>query len=128
MSETTQSARQVPTTPAIKLTSVACHPGYSATNLQAMGPRMQGSSLRESMMAALNVLFSQTAAMGTLPTLYAATSPDVKGRDYIGPDTLELWGHPKKVSSSAAAHDTAAAARLWQVSEELTGVRYSALL
>ncbi len=108
-----------------KLMSVACHPGYAATNLQAAGPRMQGSSIMESMTALGNSLFAQSAAMGALPTLYAAAAPDVRGGDYIGPDGIgEIWGHPKKIGCSASARDTAVAARLWDISEQLTKVSY----
>jgi NAD(P)-dependent dehydrogenase (short-subunit alcohol dehydrogenase family) len=111
-----------------KLMSVACHPGYAATNLQAAGPRMQGSSIMESLTGIANRVFAQSAAMGALPTLYAATSPDVRGGDYIGPDGFgEMWGHPTKVDCSAAARDPVNAAKLWQISEQLTGVRYDAL-
>jgi len=109
-----------------KLLSVACHPGYAATNLQAAGPRMQGSSMMESLFSVGNSLFAQSAAMGALPTEYAAVAPDVHGGDYIGPDSIgELWGHPVKVGCSAAAQDTAAAARLWEMSEQLTNVHYT---
>jgi len=105
--------------------SVACHPGYAATNLQYAGPRMQGSSFLESVVALGNRLFAQNAAMGALPTLYAATAPDVRGADYIGPSSVgELWGSPRKVGSNARSRDRETAARLWKVSEELTGVRY----
>ena len=108
-----------------KLLSVAAHPGYAATNLQAAGPRMQGSSMMESLFSVGNSLFAQSAAMGALPTEYAAVAPDVHGGDYIGPDGIgELWGHPVKVGCSAAARDTAAAARLWEVSEQITNVHY----
>jgi len=108
--------------------SVACHPGYSATELQSAGPKMEGSSFMERMMELGNRLLSQDAATGTLPTLYAATAADVQGGDYIGPDGIgELWGHPKKVESNARSHDPEVAARLWKVSEELTGVSYAAL-
>jgi hypothetical protein len=66
--------------------------------------------------------------MGALPTLYAATSADVRGGDYIGPDGFtQNWGYPTKVGCSAAARDRAAAGRLWQVSEQLTKVHYDAL-
>jgi NAD(P)-dependent dehydrogenase (short-subunit alcohol dehydrogenase family) len=108
--------------------SVACHPGYAATNLQGAGPRMQGSSLIEAVMEFGNRVFAQSAAMGALPTLYAATAADVRGGDYIGPDGLgEQWGHPKKVQSTARARDAEAQRRLWEISEQLTGVRYDAL-
>ena len=73
-----------------------------------------------------NKLFSQSAAMGALPTEYAAVSPAVGGGDYIGPDGMaELWGHPTKVGCSAAANDTASAKKLWEISEQLTGVHYT---
>ncbi len=89
---------------------------------------MQGSKLMERMTQLANRLFSQSAAMGALPTLYAATSPEVRGGDYIGPDGFaENRGHPRKVGSSARARDQDVAARLWEVSESLTGVRYEAL-
>ena len=108
--------------------SVACHPGYAATNLQFAGPRMSGSSLMAAIMTIGNRLFSQSAAMGALPTLYAATAPEVRGGDYVGPDgPLENTGHPHKTKSSARSHDAAVAARLWEVSEQLTSVRYEAL-
>ena len=105
--------------------SVACHPGYSATNLQAVGPQMSGSRVAARLMDLGNRFFSQPAAMGALPTLYAATSPDARGGDYIGPDGfMENYGHPRKTSSTARSHDRAVASRLWEVSEQLTSVRY----
>ena len=110
------------------LISVACHPGYAATNLQAAGPRMQGSSIGEAVWGFANRLLAQSAAMGALPTLYAATAPEVRGSDYIGPDGLgEQWGHPKKVRSNSRSHDPEAQRRLWEISEQLVGVRYDAL-
>lgn len=109
-----------------KLLCVGCHPGYAATNLQAAGPRMSGSSMLESVFSVANSVFAQSSAMGALPTEYAAAAPDVQGGDYIGPNGLgELWGNPVKVGCSSAARDPAIAARLWQVSEQLTGVRYN---
>ncbi len=109
-----------------KLLAVGCHPGYAATNLQSAGPRMQGASGMESFWGTMNGMFAQSAAMGALPTLYAATSPEVRGGDYIGPDGIaEMWGHPVKVACSSAAKDPAVAARLWEVSEQLTNVHYS---
>jgi NAD(P)-dependent dehydrogenase (short-subunit alcohol dehydrogenase family) len=105
--------------------SVACHPGYSSTNLQSVGPQMTGSRLAAAIMDLGNRLFSQSAAMGALPTLYAATAPDVQGGDYIGPDGfMENYGHPKKTASTARSHDRQAAKRLWEISEQLTSVRF----
>jgi len=108
--------------------SVACHPGYSATNLQSVGPRMDGSRWMERILRLGNSLLSQDAAMGALPTLYAATASDVRGADFFGPDGFgEMTGSPRRVESSARSHDTDAATRLWEISESLTGVRYGAI-
>jgi NAD(P)-dependent dehydrogenase (short-subunit alcohol dehydrogenase family) len=108
--------------------SVGCHPGYAATNLQTAGPKMDGSRLSERISAIGNRLFAQSAAMGALPTLYAATAPDVNGCDYIGPvGFIQMYGAPGKTPSSARSYDPVVAAQLWQVSEQLTGVRYEML-
>jgi NAD(P)-dependent dehydrogenase (short-subunit alcohol dehydrogenase family) len=108
--------------------SVAAHPGYASTNLQFAGPRMEGSSLAERLSAIGNRLFAQSAAAGALPQLHAATAPGVQGGDYFGPSSMgELWGAPRKVTSNAHSRDAAVAARLWELSERLTGVRYDAL-
>ncbi len=107
--------------------SVAAHPGYAATNLQSAGPRMEGSTLMERLTELGNQLFSQDAATGALPQLRAAVDPTVDGGDYYGPDGwLEMWGAPKKVGTTSAARDESAARRLWELSEEATGVRFGA--
>jgi NAD(P)-dependent dehydrogenase (short-subunit alcohol dehydrogenase family) len=104
--------------------ALACHPGYAATNLQAAGPRMAGSRLGEGFMRFANRLFAQSAEMGALPLLFAAAAPGLAGGEYIGPDRFaETWGHPTVVRPSRRAADPDAAARLWRISEDLTGVR-----
>ena len=76
-------------------------------------------------MALGNRIFAQSDEQGTWPTLYAATTPDLPGGSYVGPDGfLEQRGNPKLVGSSAAARDEDAARRLWGLSEELTDVHY----
>ena len=108
--------------------SVGAHPGYSATNLQHVGPNMEESAIQRGIMTVANSLFAQSSEMGALPTLYAATAPDVNGCDYIGPGGfMNMRGYPVKERSSDASYDEADARRLWSVSEELTGVRYEAL-
>jgi NAD(P)-dependent dehydrogenase (short-subunit alcohol dehydrogenase family) len=95
--------------------AAAAHPGWTATNLQADWR----------MVRALNPLLAQKPEMGALPALYAATAPDVRGGDYYGPDGWQgLRGYPTRVRSSESSYDPAAAAKLWAVSEALTGVRY----
>jgi hypothetical protein len=77
------------------------------------------------MVRLLNPFIAQEPKMGALPALYAATAPDVQGGDYYGPrGWLEVRGYPTRVNSNGRSHDTAVAARLWAVSESLTGVRY----
>ena len=107
------------------LTSVAAHPGIARTNLQAAGPGMDGNRLRQAVIVGGTYVIGQSDAQGALPSLYAATMPDLPSGTYVGPNGFfEGRGHPKLVSASKAAHDEAVARRLWEVSEELTGVRY----
>ena len=73
----------------------------------------------------LNRFFAQGPLMGALPTLYAATESDVQGAEYYGPSGfLEMNGPPKKVSSNKRSRDQNVAERLWNVSEDLTGVQF----
>ncbi len=102
------------------LRSVAAHPGYAATSLQS-----HTESIQDRIMAVSNRIFAQSDEQGAWPTLYAATTPDLPGGSYVGPGGfLEQRGNPKLVGSSAAARDEDTARRLWDVSEELTGVQY----
>nr|WP_269141042.1 SDR family oxidoreductase [Steroidobacter gossypii] len=97
------------------LQSMASHPGLSRTNLQAHRGFVR-RSLR---------VFFQTAAQGALPTLYAATAEDAKGGEYYGPTGLiEARGPLGLAKVPPAATDAEAAARLWSVSEELSGTRF----
>ena len=112
----------------VDLVSVAAHPGYAATNLQAVGPRMSGSSIMERINDLGNLVFAQPAADGALPSLYGATAPGVRGGQYFGPDRFfGMRGHPKPASFVPAARDPDTARRLWEVSEKLTGIRFGAL-
>jgi NAD(P)-dependent dehydrogenase (short-subunit alcohol dehydrogenase family) len=105
--------------------SVACHPGYAATNLQRRGPEAAGSRVKAALMDVANSVFAQSAVNGALPLLYAATALDVDGGDYVGPGGfMNMRGPPEKQRSSDRSHDRRLAERLWDVSEELTGVAY----
>ncbi|RDI72489.1 oxidoreductase [Halopelagius longus] len=107
------------------VTSVGCHPGYAATNLQRRGPEMAGSRLRLAAMRAANALVAQSAETGALPMLYAATADDVTGGDYVGPTGFRnMRGYPGENESSDLSHDEADARRLWELSEERTGVAF----
>ena len=70
----------------------------------------------------------QDKAIGVLGAMRAATDPNVHGGQYYGPSgPMQLTGHPVEVRSSDRSHDKAAQRRLWDKSEELTGVYYRAL-
>ena len=100
--------------------SLAAHPGWSATNLQTSGP----PKLDAVLMAPVNRFYAQDADVGALATLFAATQPGLEGGQYIGPDGFaEMRGHPQPVKPSRSARDEELARRLWEVSEEMTGVK-----
>ena len=104
-----------------RVKSVGAHPGYAATNLQSTGP----PRFDRLVMVVGNKVLAQSAEMGALSPLYAATEPNVEGGTYVGPDGIaEQRGHPEPVTPSGAARDEQTARRLWEVSEELTGVRF----
>jgi NAD(P)-dependent dehydrogenase (short-subunit alcohol dehydrogenase family) len=107
------------------LVAVAAHPGNSATHLLSASTEASGRRLVGQTMNWGNRLIAQPDSAGALPQLYGATMPDVVPGEYFGPDGfLQLRGHPTRVGSSATARDDEAARRLWQLSEELTGVAY----
>ncbi|MFE1266450.1 oxidoreductase [Streptomyces sp. NPDC058758] len=102
--------------------SVLAHPGYTATGLQT---RDVTGFTRFFYSRIGNPLLAQRPERGALPQLYAATAPEAAGGDFIGPDGPgELRGSPVRVKPSAAAADPETGRRLWDLSEELTGVRY----
>jgi NAD(P)-dependent dehydrogenase (short-subunit alcohol dehydrogenase family) len=102
------------------LLSVAAHPGWASTELHG-----NGGTLQTMVLALPTRLLAQSGADGALPTLYGATMPDIPGGAYLGPDgRFETSGSPTFVSGSSAAQDQAQAKRLWEVSENLTGVTY----
>lgn len=111
-----------------KVISVAAHPGYAATNLQYVGAQIEKAKMLHAIMWLGNHLFGQSAAMGALPTLRAATDPEAKGGDYFGPDGIrEGRGHPVLARVNRKARDEAVASRLWDVSAKLTGVEFSGI-
>ncbi len=110
----------------VELVSAAAHPGYASTNLQTAGPILAGNAAQARFMTILNRLIGQSDANGALPTLFAATATSVAGGEFIGPDLL-LRGGPAKSWSMPWAHNRAVASRLWEVSEELTGVAFAKL-
>ncbi len=103
-----------------RASALAAHPGAAVTGLTRSLPGW----LHHTHLS-IGSPVSQSAPMGALPTLRAATDPGARGGEYYGPDGwLGFKGYPHRVSSSARSHDEQAQRRLWQESERLTGVRY----
>jgi NAD(P)-dependent dehydrogenase (short-subunit alcohol dehydrogenase family) len=102
------------------LLSIAAHPGVSATELVRSGPGSKSYYLFA------EKFMSQSAAMGALPQLYAATESDAAGGAFYGPKGLfEMRGYPGEVKFAPAALDDPQCLRLWKESEKLTGVTYT---
>ncbi len=104
--------------------ATAAHPGITQTNLTShLEEQWYGKLLGPLVMPLL-----QSASMGALPTLRAAVDPEATGGEYYGPGGfMEQRGYPVQVESSEASHNEADARRLWQLSEQLTGVKYERL-
>ena len=95
--------------------SLASHPGYSNTDLQR----------HSALWRALNVFLAMPARKGAAPTLFAATDPEAAGHPYWGPTGfIEMRGWTGRARINPKARDEEVARRLWQVSEDLTGVSY----
>ncbi len=105
----------------IRLISNAAHPGYARTNLQTSGPGRPLNFVERTM----TPFMSHDAAHGALPTLRAATSPDASSGAFYAPDRMfHLKGDPVPVTLPKPALDEAAAQKLWEMSERLTGVSW----
>jgi NAD(P)-dependent dehydrogenase (short-subunit alcohol dehydrogenase family) len=100
--------------------ALAGHPGTARTALTRHIPAAVQAGY-----AAVGGLFAQSATMGALPVLRAATDPAAHGGEYYGPSGWgQMQGYPVRVSSTKRSHDVAAQQRLWAESARLTGVTY----
>jgi NAD(P)-dependent dehydrogenase (short-subunit alcohol dehydrogenase family) len=106
--------------------SIAAHPGVTTTNIVAAGPRLAGGSWKVPFMQLAFSLVGQSVERGALPILQAATDPTIQGGTYLGPTGLGgMRGMPGPAWMTEAARNPQAAARLWQVSADLTGVDFN---
>lgn len=105
--------------------SLGVHPGYTNTNLQTAGPSMGGASMLSRFYKFSNAFFAQNVDKGAAPLVYAAVAPDVNGGDYIGPTGMRrMRGYPRRLKARKTAYDEESAKKLWQISEELTELKY----
>ena len=101
--------------------SLLAHPGFSATRLVSNGMTVWTRFAATVILP----LFTQSQAEGALPQLRAAVDPGAQGGQYYGPaGKRERKGHPVVVDTIPEAKDLETAAKLWTLSEELTGVHY----
>jgi NAD(P)-dependent dehydrogenase (short-subunit alcohol dehydrogenase family) len=109
-----------------KVVAAAAHPGYASTDLQAKGYLMSGARVRAASFNFINRLVAQSAAMGALPTLYAATAEHVEPGSYYGPARFwHMRGYPAPDLPNSKKVTDQVAARLWDLSESLTGKQFS---
>ena len=105
--------------------ALAAHPGFASTHLAANGQYGRATGGRASILdGAIKLVSPNTPEQGAWPTLMAATA-ELPGGTYVGPDGFLEWGgRPRVTTSNRLSHDETAQRRLWQLSEETTGIRY----
>ncbi|MEV4799092.1 oxidoreductase [Nonomuraea sp. NPDC049421] len=109
----------------LRLRSMAVEPGFTRTNVMTGGANSARSRLYLAAMRLAERAAFRPAPDGAKTSLYAATVPDLPGGSYIVPDgPLQIRGEPTRRTRERALYDTATAARLWDLSERLTGVTY----
>jgi len=112
-------------TAAMDIKVIAAHPGYSDSNLLSKGPEMNGRKFLIKAGRAVNRIFAQSTAMGALPTLYAAVSPEAEHRGFYGPGGfMEMRGYPRRVYPNRKKLSKDIQERLWELSESLTGITF----
>jgi NAD(P)-dependent dehydrogenase (short-subunit alcohol dehydrogenase family) len=104
--------------------ALGAHPGVVYTDLFRTRPKLN-KALLSPWMRPINFWAVQNVHKGALPMLRAATDPAASGGEYYGPHRKHDTGYPVAVESSHRSHDAADQSRLWDVSEQLTGVRYA---
>lgn len=109
----------------LPITSIAAHPGYSATELVSPRATEGGLTWLSYLGVIGNSLVAQSATLGAQPILHGFRSVTARGGDLYGPDGLgEFAGQPKLSVPSRRARDRDLAARLWERSEALTGLSF----
>jgi NAD(P)-dependent dehydrogenase (short-subunit alcohol dehydrogenase family) len=105
------------------LLSTAAHPGIAETPLFYSGPGNTGLLTRLTQWAI--PFISHSAAAGAEPILLAGLSDDAKPGGYYGPQGFqEIKGKAGTAVISRNAQDLVTAQRLWEVSEQLTGIKW----
>lgn len=108
-----------------KVIVAAAHPGYADTSLQTKGMLMAGSSRKAGLFKLANRYLAQSGAMGALPSLYAATAPDVESGSFYGPSGfMRMRGWPAPEVPNPRRVTVEVATKLWELSENLTRIGF----
>jgi len=108
-----------------KVIALAAHPGFANTNINQNSPTLSGGSVFSKLSQLLMRRFIPSAENAARPTILAVEGEAVSGGDYYGPGGfLEIGGKPALARLNPVARDGELAKRLWQVSEQMTGVSY----
>jgi protochlorophyllide reductase len=111
----------------VNVASLGAQPGLANTELQSNTVTYSNNKVERAVYGVLMPLMSQSQEWGAFPQLYAATAPKAKSGEFYGPTIMGTRGYPRKETPNKRARNEADARRLWEISEELTGVTYAAL-
>lgn len=110
------------------ITVASAHPGYADTSLVAKGMLMEGARRKADLVNLANRYLGQTAAMGALPTLYAACAAGVEQGAFYGPSGfMKMKGWPALEIPNPGRVNPFISSQLWELSEELTGIKFPLL-
>ena len=101
------------------------HPGIVLGNLQTNSVQQSGTQFEGLIYRLVGPFLGQDVHMGVLPMLYAMTSPQAKGGTLYGPHTFKMRGYPEEQRAKKSAYDAEVLKRFWDVSEELSGVKFA---
>ncbi len=110
----------------VSVESIAAHPGFVNSNIMKSNDYTKRSFGFSMMFNIFGLLLAMTPEMGSLGIMRAATDKTLKNGDYVGPTKMGGFrGYPEVMPSSERSYNEEDAKRLWEMSEELTGVKYS---
>jgi NAD(P)-dependent dehydrogenase (short-subunit alcohol dehydrogenase family) len=101
------------------------HPGLVIGNLQSNSVEQSGTGLEGLLYRIIEPILAQDIRMGVLPMLYGMTAREAKGGVFYGPRTFNLRGYPAEKKTNKEAYDADILKRFWDVSEQLTGVKFN---
>jgi len=109
----------------VSVESIAAHPGFVKSNIMKSNEYTKRSFGFTLMFNVFDALLAMTPDKGSLGIMRAATDRTLKNGDYVGPTNIGGFrGFPKLLTSSERSYNEIDANKLWEMSEQLTGVEY----